>query len=308
MHAGDKVSEVSQLEDPSDMKKEQITQLLEHWRRLVPGSDLFKFSHVLVNSKSGEMAPALYTNSLGPRSLPQNAVINEPVTGAATWDAEYRSAHPQPEDDPGFIPGPDKCADPAAPGELSSPEPDAPSQPNQLRPTPAVKPRAKKSRAKPKQKAASRSAKKSLVGPTGGNGPMVPTGPRPKPKPKNPHARFVPHDSAVHKSDTGPTSVDRNLDPEPEAALSQPAAISNVSDMIPSAAVQGNQVSQVEGVLGRSRRQPHKRKLDACLTIQFEAAEKEKEKEQAKLDKMRADKLAKRDARGGQPAKRQRTR
>jgi len=84
--------QVAPLEDPSDMQKEQITRLLKHWRRLVPGSDLFKFSHVLVNGKSGEMAPALYTNSLGPRSLPQNALpsaTNEPATGATTWDAEY---------------------------------------------------------------------------------------------------------------------------------------------------------------------------------------------------------------------------
>ena len=70
--------QVAQLEDPSNMKKEQITWLLEHWRRTVPASDLFRFSHVLVNSNS---------NSLGPLSFPHNSLpstTNEPVTGAAT--------------------------------------------------------------------------------------------------------------------------------------------------------------------------------------------------------------------------------
>ena len=59
--------QVVQLEDPSDMKKEQIVGLLEHWRRPVLASDLFQFSHVFVNSKSGEMECAQYKNSLGPQ-------------------------------------------------------------------------------------------------------------------------------------------------------------------------------------------------------------------------------------------------
>ena len=57
---------ITQLEDPSDIRKEQIMQLLEHWRRPVPASDLFRFNHVLVNSKTKEMGLALYENSLGP--------------------------------------------------------------------------------------------------------------------------------------------------------------------------------------------------------------------------------------------------
>lgn len=308
------------LEDPSDMKKEQIMQLLEHWRRPVPGSDLFAFSHFLVNSKSGEMAPALYTNSLGPRSLPQNALpstANEPVTGAATWDAEYRNANPPPEDDSRFSPGPDinMSTDPAPEGrEQASPEPDLANtriEADLLPRVPARKPRAEKSKAKGKPKAPTKSAKKSALV---GNGPLVPTGPRPKPKPKNLQATLVHHGSAAHQSVTGnSTSVDaagENIRPEPQANLSQPATISNTPDTIPPATVdshQGDQGGQVEGVLGRSRRQPKKRKLDACLTIQFEAAEKDKEREQAKLDKARAEKLAKRDVRVGRPAKRQRT-
>ena len=83
--------QVAQLEDPSDMKKEQIMWLLEHWRRAVPTSDLFRFSQVLVNSKTREMGCALYSNSLGPLSFPHNSLpltTNELATGAATWDEE----------------------------------------------------------------------------------------------------------------------------------------------------------------------------------------------------------------------------
>jgi hypothetical protein len=54
---------VDQIDDPSDMRKEQISQLLDHWRRPVSGSDLFRFSHVLVNSKTHETMQALYKNS-----------------------------------------------------------------------------------------------------------------------------------------------------------------------------------------------------------------------------------------------------
>jgi hypothetical protein len=37
---------VTQLEDPSDIEKEQIDRLLEHWSRPVPGSDVFRFAVV----------------------------------------------------------------------------------------------------------------------------------------------------------------------------------------------------------------------------------------------------------------------
>ena len=39
--------QVTQLEDPSNIKKEQIIVLLEHWRRPALASDLVWFSHVL---------------------------------------------------------------------------------------------------------------------------------------------------------------------------------------------------------------------------------------------------------------------
>ena len=296
------------------MKKEQITRLLEHWRRLVPGSDLFKFSHVLVNSKSGEMAPALYTNSLGPRSLPQNdlpMVTNEPATGAATWDAEYRNSNLPAGDDSRFSVGPDinMSTEPAdvEGREQASPEPDQ-VEFDLLPPAPVPKPRAEKSKGKPKQTAP---AKKSVLVPTAGNGPLVSSHPRPKPKAMNPQATLVRHGSAAHQSVNGncsPPSVDAASENITQTTLSpQPATMSNVADTIPLAAVdlqQGDQGEQIEGVLARSRRQPKKRKLDPCLVFQFEAFDKEMEREQAKLDKVRAERLMKRDAWAGQPSKR----
>ena len=98
------------------MKKEQIIRLLEHWRRPVPGSDLFRFSHVLVNSKTGVMMCALYEDSLGALSLPQNSRVlpesSGPIDGGtgSDWDAEYNglrftpsladdvNMHPHPND------------------------------------------------------------------------------------------------------------------------------------------------------------------------------------------------------------------
>ncbi|KAF8800968.1 hypothetical protein BYT27DRAFT_7262523 [Phlegmacium glaucopus] len=77
------------IEDPSDMKKEQITLLLEHWRRPVPGSDLFRFSHVLVNSKSDETRPVLYKISPAPQNgevIPTSSIDEAPPL---EWDAEY---------------------------------------------------------------------------------------------------------------------------------------------------------------------------------------------------------------------------
>ena len=98
------------------MKKEQIIWLLEHWQRPVPGSDLFRFSHVLVNSKTGVMMCALYEDSLGALSLPQNSQVlpesSGPIDGGtgSDWDAEYNglrftpsladdvNMHPHPND------------------------------------------------------------------------------------------------------------------------------------------------------------------------------------------------------------------
>lgn len=61
------------IDDLGDMKKEQIARLLEHWRRLVPTSDLFRFRFVLVNSKINETMPASYIDLFaGQPSLPPN--------------------------------------------------------------------------------------------------------------------------------------------------------------------------------------------------------------------------------------------
>lgn len=76
---------IPQLEDPSDMKKEQITRLLGFWRRPVHASDLFRFSLVLVNNKTEETTAALYKDSFAAvLSHPQNETV---TTG--DWDAEF---------------------------------------------------------------------------------------------------------------------------------------------------------------------------------------------------------------------------
>jgi hypothetical protein len=87
------------------MKKEQVARLVEHWRRPIPANDLFRFSRILVNSKTDSTMPALYQDSLGPHTVaqPGQAVIElggstemGPIeSGAATldWDAEYRAAN-----------------------------------------------------------------------------------------------------------------------------------------------------------------------------------------------------------------------
>jgi len=286
------------LEDPSDMKKEQISRLLEHWRRPIPGSDLFRFSNVLLNSKTGEMMPASYADSLGPQSLLQNAgptTLNEPASGAATWEEIYQNDKAALEDDGQFSPGPDggdinmatdaPCSLDGRSGQ-TSPEPhpfDGLIDPTLM---PAPKRSMAKLKAKPKQTASAKSGAKSAT--------QVPSGPRPKPKPMNPNAKLVPHSSAAHQSATGrddPSSADtQNLHiPQPQGSVPQ--------------SEQGNQV-----VSGRPQRQPVKRKLDPCLAHQFEDWQKKLDREQAKKDKARAERQAKRDAReAGPPAKRQRT-
>ena len=85
------MEQVVQLEDPSDMKKEQIVALLEYWRRPVPGSNLFRFSHILVNSKSRKMECTLYDNSLGPQSLPQNSLPSASIQPATSDTQDHDS-------------------------------------------------------------------------------------------------------------------------------------------------------------------------------------------------------------------------
>jgi hypothetical protein len=303
----DSTDRVALIEDPSDMKKEQIIRLLEHWRRAVPGRDLFRFSHVLVNSKSAEMTAALYTDSLGPQSLPQNEVreaINEP--GVGDWEQEYRNSNPAPEDNDQFsldanggdvnMSAPEEERDQL--NQRASPDPDTVN--DQLPPAPAPK---RKSKAKPKGKAAANSGAPTGPGPkeattstsataqskdiptetalsdtqdkniqppqTTAGVPSVPC-PRPKPRPKNPKAT----DST--SADTGGENVPR-----------QP------------------QHGELEELLGRSHRVSKKRKLDACLTQQFKDAEKKAQKD---AEKKAQKKQRKRDpVEAGREAKRQRT-
>ena len=208
------------IEDPSDMKKEQVYRLVEHWRRLVPACDLFRFSHVLVNSKTDATTPALYKDSLGPHTVARQTAANaeagpstiRPPTMASTlgWDEEYRA-----DDALRFSPGPDdinmhdqdfNMQDPQEPiidpdligltaaGHRQS-EPAAPTAPKKK----AKKPTKGKKPAKAKSKPVPRKGKK--------NTDVVPedieedieddieppeptttvTKPRPRPVPKNPH-------------------------------------------------------------------------------------------------------------------------
>ncbi|KAF8816369.1 hypothetical protein BYT27DRAFT_7208515 [Phlegmacium glaucopus] len=101
------------IEDPSDMKKERITQLLEHWRRPVPGSDLFRFSYVLVNNKSNETMPALYKISPAPQN--REVIPTGPIAidegPSLDWDTEYNDQPlrftPGPHDDENMEPSND---------------------------------------------------------------------------------------------------------------------------------------------------------------------------------------------------------
>lgn len=346
MTAGD---QAAPLEDPSDMKKEQIVRLLEHWRRPVPASDLFRFSHVLVNGKSGELEAASYTHSLGPQSFPHNSVpsttigpenqdesgdvgeivpapfenfIDPQLLPQDNLSLPPATAGPQTQDecgnvgemvpapvehfiDPQLLPQGNSLGQDTAHGQDSLPSPTdgAPSrdQPHQNGlPFPAEsalhagmgidatfgaghdRQEADTSPAGcPDSPRATTRSSIAQAGSTPGNVPPGLVRPRPKARPKGRQAQ-----------------IQAQIQPEPPAAASdQP-----VTDLNPDRVG-----DEVEGVLGRSRRQPKKRKLDACLTMQFEAVEREQERERAKLNKAREEKQAKRDAHDGQPGKRKRT-
>lgn len=73
---------IPQLEDPSNMKKEQITRLLEHWRQPVAGSDLFRFSCILVNRKTEETTCALYKYSFATLIL---------IGAVTNWNTDYNN-------------------------------------------------------------------------------------------------------------------------------------------------------------------------------------------------------------------------
>lgn len=104
---------VTQLEDPSDMKKEQIARLLEHWSRPVPGSDIFRFSVVLVNNKTDETMAALYKDPF--TTVFSNPIDNTlhqlPPLGDTPTDSASDVVRPwSPQIDPALLDGPTDLA------------------------------------------------------------------------------------------------------------------------------------------------------------------------------------------------------
>ena len=283
-----------QLDDPSDMKKEQVTRLLDHWRRPVAGSDLFRFSHVLVNSKADEMTPALYTDSLGPQTLPQNARPAAPVSipvHAATHldlDEEYHNANP--EEEYQFSPGPDgdvnmsqlqpiddmtidpvlRQVEPPAPksgptGRGRKPAPKAPKK---------NKPKPKKSNPKPSAKAGEAPDVNEATDPA----PI----PRPKPKPVTKKQTAKAGEAPDDNEATGPAPIPRpkpkpvTKKQVPHADVSQPDLSPAVPQPDPSTAPEDTHSGNINSdePAGRSRR-PMKRKLDAYSAWEAkDAAEK----------------------------------
>ena len=247
------------------------------------GSDLFRFSHVLVNSKADEMTPALYTDSHGPQTLPQNARPAAPVSipiPAATnldWDEEYQNANPLP-DEYQFSPGPDGDVnmshaqpiddmniDPA----LRPAKPPAPkSAPTGRGRKPAPK---KKTNPKPKKKKSnSKPTAKAVEAPDVGTSP-APL-PRPKPKP-------------VTKKQVAQTDVSQpDLSVTPAVPLPDPSGApddtqsGNIAVPLPdpSGAPDDTQSGNINSdePAGRSQR-PVKHKLDAYTAWEVkDAAEK----------------------------------
>jgi len=120
---------VPQLEDPSDMKKEQITRLLEYWRRPVHASELFRFSSVLVNNKTEETKTALYADSFADLySLTPD-----------DWNADYNALSGVDTGVPTAMPLPTRIPDPEIhPTSLINPASDSFPEnltPNQTHPT-----------------------------------------------------------------------------------------------------------------------------------------------------------------------------
>ena len=117
--------------------------------------------------------------------------------------------------------------------------------------------------------------------------------PKPKPKAKNSQAHLLHWDTAQMYATLG-DAESGDIRPEPPALAASDAH-------------HRDSLGQIEELLGHPCWEPKKQKLDTCLTIQFEAAEKERQRAQVKVEKARAERLAKWDGQDGQPAKRQRT-
>jgi hypothetical protein len=76
------------LEDPSDMKKDVICRLLQHWRRGVPASDLFRFKRYIV--KGEETALAKYNSKTMAEERPlSRPAIPVPEVTNFDWERDY---------------------------------------------------------------------------------------------------------------------------------------------------------------------------------------------------------------------------
>ena len=233
---------VPQIEDPSDMKKEQIARLLDHWRCPVSGSDLFKFSHVLKNSKTNETMHALYKDLFATK-------LSHPHNGAVSNSSTPPSAPPRcltPVIDPILVLAsrtPTPFIDSGAPTPVIDPTPVTPSQtptpfigsfPPQA-PTPVIDPELG-----------------GITSPVGST-----TGPEPRPKPTAP-------------------SQDPILTTRPEQSRPQPKPRPHPKakdhPTAPSQDPSPNPNGQIEENLGRSKRIP-KRKLDIYLAAEEKIAD-----------------------------------
>jgi hypothetical protein len=309
------------------MKKEQIVRLVEHWRRPIPACDLFRFSHVLINSKTDATTPALYEDSLGPNIVAQtrphigadteSGTSTQPRTMASTlgWDDEYRAANPL-----RFSPGPDG---------INMHDNDQPGQDSQLEQVidprliglshagegisvaPPV-PSKNKNKKTTKAKGKAAGQKKTQTRPRAKNPTVMPDDvelseptvekPRPRPRPLNPHlmpdnsmdrTASAPPDQSSNARECQPAppqiaptappvnEVPAEIPPTPSAEM--PPAELNLTGPPHSALADLNPTEVESTELGRPRRQPAKRKLDACLALQFKEAEEKEAREWEKL-------------------------
>jgi hypothetical protein len=230
-------------------------RLLNHWRRPVPGADLFRFSHVLVNTKTDQLRPALYKHSpsasipmqsdgpIDDEPIDDEPIDDEPIGGepiggepiggeptkgglASEWDAEYISLDPDG----------DVNMDPGLNHGDSTPVPFSPQPPPP--PTPVIDPQLILEESVIMKEGEGR--------PTSSQGPPPvhiasadQEQPRPRPRPKQKKTTAVPL---------------ADPDPQPQAEL------------------------------GRSKRIA-KRKLDPYTAEELKAAERAIQKEQAKRQK-----------------------
>jgi len=311
------ISREPPIDDPSDMKKEQVVRLVEHWRRPVPGSDLFRFSHVLVNSKANELTPALYEDSLGPHTIGQSSqALNVVVESGRDWDEEYQAMQ--------FSPGPDDVnmhdssnREDARPEPVIDPELLRISQPTQqpsldgpTHSTKSKKPTKAKGSRKAKSKATQKKKKQPAVIPDELPVEPIDSRPRPQPRPKNPHLMgshaglqsesvefpgptSAPHDQPA-QSAVIPPPADHPVQSAPVTQLAPVRTQADQSAQLAPVSAPADQSAQSRpgpphlDQSGRSKRQPVKRKVDACIALQEKEAEEREAKDREKLLKRKA--------------------